>query len=74
MWTLVLFTIFACASGDMWQVEKGTSTVIPGYSSKESCENAGREFKTDALTSGFPTFEERQKIRLKHRFQCVEIK
>ena len=74
MWTLVIFTIFACASGDMWQVEKGTSTVIPGYSSKETCEKAGREFKTDVLASGFPTFEERQKIRLKHRFQCVEIK
>ena len=74
MWALVLFTVFACPSGDMWQVDKGTSTVIQGYSSKETCENAGKEFKTDVLLSGFPRFEERQKIRLKHRFQCVEIK
>lgn len=74
MWALIIFTIFACPSGDMWQVNRGTSTVINGFSSKETCENAGREFKTDVLLSGFPMFKEKQKIRLNHRFQCVEIK
>lgn len=74
MWALILFTVFAGPQADAWDVHRGTSTVIQGFSSKETCEKAGREFKTDVLVSGFPTFEERQKIRLKHRFQCVEIK
>lgn len=71
MWALIIFTVFVCPSGDMWQVNKGTSTVIPGYSSKETCENAGKEFKTDVLLSGFPRFEDRQKIRLKHSIDSI---
>ena len=74
MWALVVFTVFSCAQGNCWVVDRGTSTVIPGYSSKEACDSAGREFKTDNLISAFSTWEERQQIRLKHRFQCVEIK
>lgn len=30
--------------------------------------------KAEELATGLPSWEERQKIRLKHRFQCVEIK
>jgi len=75
MWALIVFTVFVSATADMWQIDRGTSTVIHGYTSKESCESAGREFKTDDLAKRFvSTFEERQQIRLKHRFQCVEVK
>lgn len=74
MWALVLFSVFASTQAGAWEIHRGTSTVIQGFSSKETCENAGREFKTDKLATGLPSWEERQKIRLKHRFQYVEIK
>lgn len=74
MWTLIIFSVFMHTSGDAWQTNQGTSTVIPGFSSKETCIAAGKEFKTDALPGTFSRFAERQSIRLKHRFQCVEVK
>lgn len=74
MWTLVLFTVFANMQAGGWEIHRGTSSVITGFSSKETCESAGREFKTDKLATGLPSWEERQKIRLKYRFQCIEIK
>ena len=74
MWALIIFTVFAGHTGDMWEINRGTSTVINGFSSKEACENAGKEFKTDVLLRRFSKFDERQKIRLKHRFQCIEVK
>lgn len=74
MWTLIVFSVFMGSHGGAWQVDKGTSTVIPGFSSKETCLAAGKEFKVDGLPGTFSTFEERQTIRLNHRFQCVEVK
>jgi hypothetical protein len=74
MWALILFTVFANTQAGAWDIHRGTSSVISGFTSKEACESAGREFKTDKLATGWPSWEERQKIRLKHRFQCVEIK
>lgn len=74
MWALIVFSVFMASSGDAWQTNHGTSTVIPGFSSQETCIAAGKEFKTDVLPGTFSRFEERQSIRLKHRFQCVEVK
>ena len=74
MWTLIVFSVFMASHGDTWQADRGTSMVIPGFSSKETCIAAGKEFKTDELPGTFSRFEERQSIRLKHRFQCVEVK
>lgn len=44
MWALVLFSVFANTQAGAWEIHRGTSTVIQGFSSKETCENAGREY------------------------------
>lgn len=74
MWTLIVFSVFMYCSGQGFAVDKGTSTVIPGFSSQETCVAAGKEFKNDNLPGAWSEWKERQTIRMKHRFQCVEVK
>ena len=55
MWTLVLmYTIF---SGNSFI--STSMTTIPGFKSKETCRQAGREWKTDGRY---------------YDFQCLEVK
>lgn len=79
MWALILFTFWW-----MPQSSDACSTLsMPGFSSKESCEKAGKQIIEDsgnvvkfkrASVPGMRLYNTTQERALYYHYQCVEVK
>ena len=71
MWALILFTFWWMP----YSSDAGSTLSIPGFSSKESCEKAGKQIIEDAENVvKFKRANTTQERTLYYHYQCVEVK
>ena len=79
MWALILFTFWCMPQSS----DAGSTLSIHGFSSKETCEKAGKQIIEDAGNvvkfkragvHGMPPYNTTQVKTLYYHYQCVEVK
>lgn len=79
MWALILFTFWWMPQSS----DAGSILSIPGFSSKDSCEKAGKQIIEDAgnvvkfkraSVPGMTPYNTTQERTLYYHYQCVEVK
>lgn len=79
MWTLIIFTFWSMSQSS----DAGSTLSITGFSSKASCEKAGKQIIEDsgnvvkfkrAGVHGMPPYNTTQVKSLYYHYQCVEVK
>ena len=79
MWALIIFTFWSMSQSS----DAGSTLSIHGFSSKETCEKAGKQIIEDAgnvvkfKRAGVPgmrLYNTTQERALYYHYQCVEVK